>query len=370
MEKRPSVELKREDPKEATGVLERIKGLVDGPVRFMEVCGTHTVSIFRSGIRTILPVSIDLISGPGCPVCVTPPEEIRRAMDLALQKDVVLVTFGDLMKVPVGGKSLEHLKAEGADIRVVLSPLDALEIAKREPKRKVVFFAVGFETTAPAVAATLIEAKRQAVKNFFVLSAQRLIPPAIRALLEGGKVLLDGFILPGHVSVIIGKDPYEFIAREFLLPAVITGFEPLDVLESIWMLLEQKRRGLPQVLIQYRRAVRPEGNPKARHLMEEVFYAVDARWRGLGFIPQSGLKLREGFFHWDAERAFGLLPPEPMAEPPGCSCGEVLQGLKKPPQCKLFGKACTPSNPVGPCMVSSEGSCAAYYKYGGRDVKG
>lgn len=364
------MELKREDPKEAKELLERINGLLEGPVRFMEVCGTHTVSIFRSGIRVILPVPIDLISGPGCPVCVTPPEEIRRAMDLALERDVILVTFGDLMKVPVGGRSFEHIKAEGADIRVVLSPLDALEIAKREPLRKVIFFAVGFETTAPAVAATVIEARRQAVKNFYVLSAQRLIPPAIRALLEGGRVLLDGFILPGHVSVIIGKKPYEFIAREFHLPSVITGFEPLDVLESIWMLLEQKRSDVPQVLIQYRRAVRSEGNPRARALMEEVFYAVDARWRGLGVIPQSGLKLREGFSLWDAERAFGLLPPEPIAEPPGCSCGEVLQGLKKPPQCKLFGKICTPSNPVGPCMVSSEGSCAAYYKYGGWDGQG
>lgn len=364
------MELKREDPKEAKELLERIKGLVEAPVRFMEVCGTHTVSIFRSGIRAILPPQIDLISGPGCPVCVTPPEEIRRAMDLALEKEVVLVTFGDLMKVPVGGRSLEHLKAEGADIRVVLSPLDALEIAKREPERKVVFFTVGFETTAPAVAATLIEAKRQAIRNFFVLSAQRLIPPAIRALLEGGKVSLDGFILPGHVSVIIGEEPYGFIAHEFRLPSVITGFEPLDVLESICMLLEQRRRGLPQVLIQYKRAVRSGGNPRARALMEEVFYTVDARWRGLGVIAQSGLKLREGFSAWDAERALGLLPPDPIPEPPGCSCGEVLQGLKKPPQCKLFGRACTPSSPIGPCMVSSEGSCAAYYKYGGWDGQG
>lgn len=364
------MELKREDPEEAKELLERIKGLLKGPVRFMEVCGTHTVSIFRSGIKAMLPPQIDLISGPGCPVCVTPPEEIKRAMELALNGDVALVTFGDLMKVPVGGKSLEHLKAEGADVRVVLSPLDALQIALREPKKRVVFFAVGFETTAPAVAATVLEAKRQAVKNFFVLSAQRLIPPAIRALLEGGKVLLDGFILPGHVSVIIGKEPYGFIAREFRLPAVITGFEPLDVLESIWMLLEQRRRGLSQVLIQYRRAVRPEGNLRACSLVEEVFCAVDARWRGLGVIPQSGLKLRKGFSLWDAERAFGLLPPEPIPEPAGCSCGEVLQGLKKPPQCKLFGKVCTPSSPIGPCMVSSEGSCAAYYKYGGRDGQG
>lgn len=360
--------LRREDPERAKALLELIQELYKGPVRLMEVCGTHTVSIFRSGIRAMIPQGIDLISGPGCPVCVTPPEEIERAMQLAKDPKVVLLTFGDLMRVPGKSGSFEDLKAEGADIRVILSPLDALKVAEKEGWRKVVLFAVGFETTAPAVAATLIEAKKRGIRNLFVLSAQRLIPPALRALLSGRRVGIDGFILPGHVSVIIGKRPYGFIPRDFGLPAVITGFEPLDILEGVAMLLRQRKEGVARVEIQYRRAVREEGNPKARALMDEVFRPKDARWRGIGVIPGSGLGLKGNYAEMDAEVAFGLGPPEPIPEPPGCICGEVLQGVKKPPECPLFGKACTPERPVGPCMVSSEGSCSAYYKYGGRHV--
>lgn len=357
--------MRRDDPDRARALVGIMEDLLEGTARLMEVCGTHTVAIFRAGIRGMVPQGVDLISGPGCPVCVTPQEEIEQAMEIARDPQVVLLTFGDLMRVPGRNGSLETLKAEGADVRVVLSPLDALKVAQREPWRKVVFFAVGFETTAPAVAATVLEAKKRGLKNFFLLSSQRLIPPAIEALLSGGKVSLDGFILPGHVSVIIGRKPYEFIPKAYGIPAVITGFEPLDILEGIVMLLKQRAEGKAEVQIQYRRAVREEGNPKARVLMEEVFTPRDARWRGLGTIPMSGLGLKPAYEAFDAQKAFGLGPPEPVPDPKGCSCGEVLQGLIKPPQCPLFGKACTPERPVGPCMVSSEGSCAAYYKYGG-----
>ena len=355
---------RRDDPERAQILVRQIHELTDGPVRLMEVCGTHTVSIFRAGIRAMMPAGVELISGPGCPVCVTPTGEIDRALELARRPEVILLTFGDLMRVPGSQGSLEGCRAEGGDVRVILSPLDAVEVAQRERGRRVVFFAVGFETTSPAIAAAVREAQRRGLDNFYLLSAQRLIPPAIRALLEGGRVGIDGFILPGHVSVIIGSRPYEFIAREFDIPAVITGFEPLDILEGIWMLLKQRKERRASVEIQYRRAVKEEGNPRALAMMEEVFKEVDARWRGLGVIPSSGLVLREDFSHMDAVEVFGL-PYRDSPDPPGCLCGEILQGLKRPPDCPLFGRRCRPETPVGPCMVSSEGTCAAYYKYGG-----
>ncbi|MBW2039737.1 MAG: hydrogenase formation protein HypD [Deltaproteobacteria bacterium] len=345
-------------------LLREISGLADPPLRFMEVCGTHTMSIFCSGIRSLLPEGIELISGPGCPVCVTPAGEIDRAIALSQLDGVTLVTFGDLMWVPGSSTSFHQEKAMGGDIRVVLSPLDAVEIAQEEHGRKVIFFAVGFETTSPAIAVAVKEARRRGLVNFYLLSSQRLIPPAMRALLSTGRVRIDGFILPGHVSVIIGRGPYLFIAREFGLPGVITGFEALDILEGIYMLLRQRREGRAEIEIQYRRAVKEEGNQRALEVMGEVFEPVDARWRGLGLIPESGLILREEFAGMDASRAF-VIPCEDKADPPGCLCGEILQGLKSPPDCPLFGKRCTPEDPVGPCMVSSEGSCAAYYKYGG-----
>jgi len=349
---------------EERNLIEAIRALHDGPIRLMEVCGTHTVSISRAGIRGVLPKGIELLSGPGCPVCVTPQEEIKQAMDLAREKETVLLTFGDLMRVPTRYGSFETLKAEGSDIRVIFSPFDAIRIAEENPGKRVVFFSVGFETTAPAVAATIVEAKKWGLKNLFFLSAHKLIPPALRALLEGRRVLIDGFILPGHVSVIIGRKPYEFIPRDFGIPCVITGFEPQDILEGILMLLKQKREKRAEVQIQYKRAVRPEGNPRARALMEEVFEERDSRWRGLGLIPLSGLGLRENFKEMDAQRVFDLKDPEPIPDPPNCKCAEILQGLLKPPECPLFGKTCTPQHPVGPCMVSSEGSCSAYYRYG------
>jgi hydrogenase expression/formation protein HypD len=347
----------------AQTLVKEILRLVDGKLRFMEVCGTHTVSIFRSGIRSLLPEGIELISGPGCPVCVTPVGEIDRAIALAQLKDVTLLTFGDLMRVPGASSSLSHERALGRDIRVITSPLDALKIAVGAQNRKIVLFAVGFETTSPAIAATVKEARRREIHNLYLLSSQRLIPPAIKTLLSSGKANVDGLLLPGHVSVIIGKAPYSFIARDFSLMGVITGFEPLDILEGICMLLRQKAQGRSEIENQYRRAVKDQGNRLALQIMEEVFQPVIARWRGLGKIPDSGLTLREEFEDMDAAKAFDL-PLEDKEDPPGCRCGEVLQGLKSPPDCPLFGKRCTPDDPIGPCMVSSEGSCGAFYTYG------
>ena len=359
-------QLKHDEAKLAPLLLEKIAGLADHRMRLMEVCGTHTVAIFRSGIRSLLPDKVELISGPGCPVCVTPAGEIDRAIALAGQDGVILATFGDLMRVPGSESSLHQERATGAAIRVVLSPLDALKIAEENPERAVCFFAVGFETTSPAVAAALQEAHRKRLGNFYLLSSQRIIPPAIRALLSGGKVQIDGFILPGHVSVIIGRSPYLLISEEFGLPGVITGFEPLDILEGIYLLLRQRDEGRTDIEIQYSRAVKEEGNQHAIAILNAVFAPVDARWRGLGTIPQSGLAVREEFAAMDAAQAFDI-PYEDKEDPPGCLCGEVLQGIHRPPDCALFGTQCTPEGPIGPCMVSSEGSCAAYFKYGRGD---
>jgi hydrogenase expression/formation protein HypD len=348
----------------SASLLEEIAALARKPTRFMEVCGTHTVSIFRSGIRSLLPQSLELISGPGCPVCVTPLGEIDQAVALAREEGVALVSFGDVMRVPGSSSSLSQERAGGRDVRVITSPLDAVEIARGEPHKKIVFFAIGFETTSPAIAAAITEAKRQGVRNLSILSSQRLIPPAMRALLSSDAVRIDGFLLPGHVSVIIGKAPYSFIARDFSLRGVITGFEPLDILEGVVMLLRQIQEGRAEIENQYTRAVQVEGNERARRIMGEVFSPVSARWRGLGTIPDSGLALREEFKEMDVAVSFDI-PYKDMADPPGCRCSEILQGLTTPPHCPLFGARCTPEDPIGPCMVSSEGSCAAFYKYGG-----
>ncbi len=329
----------------------------------MEVCGTHTVAVFRHGIRSILPEEILLLSGPGCPVCVTPVEDIDTAVEMARLPDVILATFGDMMRVPGSGVNLQEARADGSDIRVVYSPMDALDIAAANPDKRVVFLATGFETTSPSVAATLCEADRKGVGNFLVYSNHKLVPPALRTLLGDDRVDVDGFILPGHVSTIIGAQPYEFISAEHEKPAVITGFEARDILEAIAMLLAQIVKGEPGVEIQYTRAVRPEGNPRAVALMETCFHPVDVRWRGIGKIAESGLSLREEFRHRDAPRVFGLAV-EGGPEPAGCSCGDILKGIKVPTECPLFAASCTPESPVGACMVSSEGSCAAYYRYG------
>ena len=348
------------------GLMEEIAAraaAISGRITLMEVCGTHTMSIFRSGLKKLLPDSIRLISGPGCPVCVTPPAYLDRAIAYSRRLDTIVATFGDMMRVPGGSSSRAEERSEGSDIRVVYSPLNALRIARENPSRKVVFLGIGFETTSPTIAATIRAARNQKIANFFVLCGARLIPPAMKLLLEAKEVRIDGFLAPGHVSVIIGKRPYEFIASDYGVPCVIAGFEAVDIAAAVFMLLEDiTGKGPARVRIQYTRAVRPEGNPRARKLLEEVFQVEDSEWRGLGVVPRSGLKIREEFSSFDAA---AVLPVEvePTREESGCICGEILRGVKSPPDCALFGNRCRPDHPVGPCMVSSEGTCAAYYKF-------
>lgn len=346
----------------ARPLAEKIRWLSSRPVRLMEVCGTHTVSIFRSGIRSLLPQTVSLLSGPGCPVCVTAQAEIDAFVALARQENVILTTFGDLMRVPGSGSSLQRERAEGRDVRIVYSTLDALEIARNHPNKHVVFPGVGFETTAPTVAAAIQAADQGGVKNFFVYSAHKLVPPALEALMSLRETGIDGFLLPGHVSVIIGLDGYRGFFDTYRVPCVVTGFEPADLLRGIGLLVEQIETGTPALVNAYGRAVTDEGNPAARRIMDTVFEVSDAAWRGIGTISRSGLDIRERFAEHDALRAFDLDLP-PAIEPAGCACGEILTGTKIPPQCPLFRRACTPVDPVGPCMVSSEGTCAAYYRY-------
>lgn len=351
------------DAKLAGKLLAEIARLASGRrFSFMEVCGTHTVSIARSGLKSLLPGSVRLVSGPGCPVCVTPQSEIERAIGATRLEGVTLTTFGDMLRVPGLDGSLETARSAGADVRVVYSPREALDLARGNAGRQVLFVGVGFETTIPAFAAAVAAARAEGLKNFSILNSFRLVPPALRAVLEAGPSL-DGFILPGHVSVILGAVPYSFLA-EAGKGAVIAGFEPLDVLLAVRMLLEGVAGGCPRVELAYRRAVRPGGNPQARELIDRVFQPADAEWRGLGRLPGSGLAFRGGFAEFDAAARFGLETPE-APEPAGCRCAEVLLGKTAPRDCGLFGARCTPEDPVGPCMVSSEGSCAAEYRYGG-----
>ncbi len=336
----------------------------DDEIGLMEVCGTHTNTIFRSGIMSLLPYNISHLSGPGCPVCVTPNHYLDQAISYSRLPDVIIASFGDMIRVPGSTSSLEKEKGRGGDIRVVYSPLESVEFAKKNPGKKVVFLGVGFETTAPLVASTIITCREEGLSNLFVLSGHKLIPPAMMALLESKEVKIDGFICPGHVSTIIGKKPYQPLVDNFGIPSVIIGFEPLDLLEGFWMLARQiANREKPKVEIQYKRVVREEGNRRALTLMNEVFEVGDSEWRGLGIVPDSGLFIRDKYSDFDADKNIDV-EVEPTREHPGCSCGEVLRGVKKPPECKLFKKVCTPENPIGPCMVSSEGTCAAYYKYG------
>jgi hydrogenase expression/formation protein HypD len=332
------------------------------PVKLMEVCGTHTVAIFRHGIRQLLPPEIRLLSGPGCPVCVTSIMDIDSALEIAGDKGVILTTFGDMMRVPGSRRSLFHAKAEGSDIRTVYSPLDALNLAENNPDKKVVFFATGFETTSPLVAGTLSEAEKRAVSNFFIYSVHKTVPPALKALLEDPAVQIDGFILPGHVSTIIGLKPYGLLASAYHKPSVVTGFDAGDILSSVLMLLRQISDGKAAVENGYAGVVREEGNPRAVSLLYDFFEPYDSEWRGLGILPGSGLRLRDKFSHRDITKVFKLNVPAGEG-PKACSCGDVLKGIRLPVECSLFGKACTPERPVGACMVSTEGSCAAYYKY-------
>ncbi len=333
------------------------------PARFMEFCGGHTVAIFKFGIRQLLPPTIEMLSGPGCPVCVTDNSDIDKAIALSQLPGVIIATFGDMLKVPGSHSSLAQAKAEGADVRILYSTIDALQIAKENPNRSVVFIGIGFETTAPSIAASVLEAKEEGLHNYYILSLHKLTPPVMKALLDSGEVRLDGIVCPGHVSTVIGSQPWEFIARDYGIACVVSGFEPVDILVCIDMLIAQVEGKSPKVENAYRRSVRPEGNRTALKLMDTVFEPCAARWRGIGLIPDSGLRLREDFADFDAERQFDF-DPGPPSEPKGCICGEILRGIKTPKDCKLFAQVCAPEHPVGPCMVSSEGSCAAYYLYG------
>jgi hydrogenase expression/formation protein HypD len=351
------------DGEKARPIIEEIHRLAVEPIRLMEVCGTHTVSIARYGLRKVLPPTIELISGPGCPVCVTSQSDIDRMISLAKIPGTTIATFGDMVRVPGSDSSLARERAQGADIRVVYSPLDALKVAAAESERKVVFLGVGFETTAPTIAATAVEAGKYGLKNFFVFSAHKTVPLALKALLDLGEVKLNGFLLPGHVSAVIGSRPYEFLAGDYALPSVISGFEPLDILQSVLMLVRQVRNQAPRVEIQYRRGVDEEGNRKAQEVMDRAFQPSDVEWRGIGYIPGTGLAFREELAEVDAARVFDLSRVQPR-ENPGCRCGEVLRGILRPRECQMFAEACSPENPLGPCMVSFEGSCSAAYKYG------
>jgi hydrogenase expression/formation protein HypD len=336
------------------------------PVRIMEVCGTHTMSLFKHGLTPLLAeAGVEMISGPGCPVCITPDGLHEAAIDLLTGKEgLVLATFGDMTRVPTRKGSLQtSIPARNSRAKIVYSPEEALEEARRDPARDTVFFGAGFETTIPAIAVTVKEAAAQGLANFSVLRALWLIPPALRAILEAGEVAVNGFLYPGHVSVIIGLRPYEFVAEEFGVPGAVAGFEPGDILLAVRSVLEQLLEGKPRVALEYSRAVRRDGNPAARAVIDEVFEPYDAVWRGLGRIPQSGLRFKERYVPFDAEKKYGLRAPGAERAVPGCRCGEVLRAVVRPDDCRLFGTKCTPESPLGPCMVSYEGACLIHYKY-------
>jgi len=353
------------DPELAQRISSEIAKLSGGrTLKLMEVCGGHTHTIYKHGVEDVLPRNIDLVHGPGCPVCVLPMGRVDDAIAIAHTEGVIFTTFGDMMRVPGSQGSLLDAKAEGADVRFVYSPLDALKLAKQQPDREVVFFAIGFETTAPSTAITLLRAQAEGIKNFSVFCNHVTIIPAIKAILDSPDLRLDGFIGPGHVSMVIGMRPYSFIARDHSKPVVIAGFEPLDIIQSVQMIVQQIDQGRAEIENQYGRVVRPEGNVKA---LEAMARTMELRpffeWRGLGFITHSALKLRPEFAAWDAELRFEV-PGIRVADPKACQCGEVLKGVIKPWECKVFGTASTPETPIGTCMVSSEGACAAYYNYG------
>ena len=350
------------DPSIARKIVEQITSVSQKPIRLMEVCGTHTMSIFKNGIRSLLPENISLLSGPGCPVCVTSQNEIDSFIALSKLDDVIISTFGDLIKVPGTASSLEKMRASGRDIRVVYSTFDALEIAQKNPLKAVVFLGVGFETTAPTIAASILAAAEMKLDNYYVLCAHKLLPPALAFLMEVKETKIDGFILPGHVSVIIGMNAYLPFFERYHVPCVIAGFEPIDILQAIHLLVGQIESRHPQLSNGYQRAVTFDGNQKAQKVMKDVFETVDAKWRGIGTIPHSGLKIRGEFAPFDAAKMFDIEVLE-SAEPKGCACGDILTGLKIPTDCRLYKKACTPETPIGPCMVSSEGTCAAFYRY-------
>ena len=333
------------------------------PANIMEFCGGHTVAIFRYGLRDLLPKHLKLLSGPGCPVCVTSTADLDKVMVLAKMPSVIITTFGDLIKVPASYGSLDRARAAGADVRTVYSTLDALDIARVNRDRKVVFVGIGFETTAPTVAAAILQAAVEKLSNFYVLSLHKVTPPVTKVLLDAGEVKIQGIIAPGHVSAIIGADAWNFIPERYGIACAISGFEPLDILYCVDLIVDQIESGKPKVETAYSRVVKNEGNLVALAMLDQVFELAPANWRGVGVIPGSGLVIRDEFAAHDAEKAFDLKLDKPAREPAGCLCGEVIRAVKTPEECKLFRKVCTPENPIGPCMVSSEGSCAAYYNF-------
>ena len=350
------------DPELARGLIHSIEKWAPEQATLMEVCGTHTVAIARNGLRTMMPEGIRLASGPGCPVCVTSNKDIDTVIALSRVPGVTIATFGDMTRVPGSTSSLLKEQAQGRSINIVYSPLDALTLAKENPDEQIVFVGVGFETTTPLVTMAIKRAKAMGLKNFSVFVAHKNMPGALETIVADPALKIDALILPGHVSTIIGVKPYEFLAQKYGIPGVITGFEPVDVLQGIAMIMRQLHEGRAEIEIAYSRGVMKEGNPVALAAIEEVFETVDATWRGLGVIPGSGYAIRDEYKEFDA---FARFSPEvePTQEPKGCRCGDVLRGIMAPNECPLFRKVCTPENPIGPCMVSSEGSCAAYFRY-------
>ncbi len=350
------------DPELAKGLIHSIEKWAPENATLMEVCGTHTVAIARNGLRTMMPEGVRLASGPGCPVCVTSNKDIDTVIALSRVPGVTIATFGDMTRVPGSTSSLLKEQAQGRSINIVYSPLDALTLAKENPDQQIVFVGVGFETTTPLVAMAIKRAKEMGLKNFSVFVAHKNMPGALETIVADPALKIDALILPGHVSTIIGVAPYEFLAEKYGIPGVITGFEPVDVLQGIAMIMRQLHEGRAEIEIAYSRGVMKEGNPVALAAINEVFTTVDATWRGLGVIPGSGYAIREEYKEFDAFERFAP-DVEPTQEPKGCRCGDVLRGIMAPNECPLFRKVCTPENPIGPCMVSSEGSCAAYFRY-------
>ena len=365
------------DPAKARALEREIRLLVDGiarakqrPLQIMEVCGGHTHSIFRYGIQQLLPDSVEFVHGPGCPVCVLPMGRVDDCVTLAERPEVIFTTFGDAMRVPGSKTSLLKAKADGADVRMVYSPLDALDIARRNPDREVIFFGLGFETTMPSTAMTVLKAHAEGIRNFSLFCNHITIIPTIKAILDSPDMHLDGFLGPGHVSMVIGTRPYRFIAEHYHRPITVAGFEPLDVLQSVWMVIKQIAEGRSEVENQYGRIVPEHGNARALGAIAEVFELREFfEWRGLGSIDHSGVRIRDSYAAYDAERKFPVANLK-IADPKACQCGEVLKGVIKPQQCKVFGTACTPDTPLGSLMVSTEGACAAYYSYGRIDTTG
>jgi len=350
------------DAESARKYSEEIHRITTKPWMMMEVCGGQTHTIMKFGIDELLPENIRLLHGPGCPVCVTPLELIDKAIEIASRPEVIFCSFGDMLRVPGSHKDLLSVKAEGGDIRIVYSPLDALNIARENPDRQVVFFAIGFETTAPGNAMAVVQAHSQGVENFSILVSHVLIPPAIELLLSSEDIRIQGFLAPGHVCAIMGFDEYDAIARKYHIPIVVTGFEPLDILQGVLMCIRQLEEGRAEIENQYTRIVRREGNLEAQKVIHEVFHIISRKWRGIGEIPQSGLALNDKFSPYDAELRFRVAEIT-ADESPECISGLILQGLKEPDECPAFGGKCTPEHPLGATMVSSEGACAAYYRY-------